>query len=91
LLSGLVNTTQQVGGALGLAVLATLSTSHTNALQSHGASIASALTGGYRVAFTVAAALVIASIPLALLTLRPGSIEPLGDASGELAYIDEAA
>src|SRR5207244_10841897 len=58
LTSGLVNTTAQVGGALGLAVLATLSTSHSNHLIASGHSTASALTSGYHLAFWVAAALV---------------------------------
>ena len=55
LASGLVNTTMQVGGALGIAVLATLASSRTDAL---GGSGASALTGGYHLAFTVSAVLV---------------------------------
>jgi EmrB/QacA subfamily drug resistance transporter len=58
LASGLVNTTAQVGGALGLAVLATLATSHSGALKASGHSTASALTSGYHLAFWVAAALV---------------------------------
>jgi EmrB/QacA subfamily drug resistance transporter len=91
LLSGLVNTTQQVGGALGLAVLATLSTTRTNTLQSHGESLASSLTGGYHLAFTVGAVLVIAAIPLALVLLRPQRAESVTESSGELAYLDEAA
>ncbi len=58
LASGLVNTTAQVGGALGLAVLATLATSHSNSLKAGGASTHVALTSGYHLAFWVAAALV---------------------------------
>jgi MFS family permease len=51
LASGLFNTIQQVGGALGLAILATLATSRTEGLLANGQSTASALTGGYHLAF----------------------------------------
>ncbi len=64
LASGLVNTTAQVGGALGLAVLATLSASRSDHLLAHGSSTAAALTGGYHLAFWIAAALVAASIAI---------------------------
>jgi hypothetical protein len=47
LASGLVNTTIQVGAAVGLAVLATLSAARTETLMGKGVSIAPALTGGY--------------------------------------------
>ena len=91
LLSGLVNTTQQVGGALGLAVLATLSTTRSNTLQSHGHSLATSLTAGYHLAFTVGAVLVLISIPLALAMLRPQAPAPDQQTERELAYVEEAA
>jgi EmrB/QacA subfamily drug resistance transporter len=70
LVSGLVNTTQQVGGALGLSILATLSTSHTSSLRAGGESVAASLTGGYHLAFGIAAGLVIVAIGLSVVLLR---------------------
>ena len=75
LASGLVNTSLQVGGALGLAVLATLSTTRTANLLASGESTASALTGGYRLAFLIGAGLVIAAIGVAVAVLRPETAE----------------
>jgi len=71
LASGLVNTTAQVGAALGLAVLATLSASRSANLIQGGESRAAALTGGYHLAFWIAAGLVAGAIVLALTVLRP--------------------
>ncbi len=68
--SGLVNTTQQVGGALGLAVLATLSASRTNDLLGQGEAAVEAMTSGYRLAFGVGAALVVVAIIVAVTVLR---------------------
>jgi EmrB/QacA subfamily drug resistance transporter len=70
LASGLVNTSAQVGGALGLAVLATLSSSRTGALEDGGASVAAALTGGYHLAFLIGAVLVAAAIVVGLTVVR---------------------
>jgi MFS family permease len=90
LASGLVNTSLQVGGALGLAVLATLSTTRTSNLLAGGHSTASALTGGYHLAFVIGAGLAIAAIGIAVTVLRPAAApeqeveaEP---AEAELAY-----
>jgi EmrB/QacA subfamily drug resistance transporter len=81
LASGLVNTTAQVGGALGLAVLATLSTSRSNHLIASGESTASALTSGYHLAFWIAAALVLAAAAVAVTVIKPAA---RGQAANEL-------
>jgi EmrB/QacA subfamily drug resistance transporter len=84
LASGLVNTTVQVGGALGLAVLATLSTTRSDHLLKGGETTASALTSGYHLAFLIGAALVLAAVLVALTVLRPEkSAEAALSADGE--------
>jgi MFS family permease len=71
LASGLVNTTQQVGGALGLAVLASLSASHTNGLLAASVAEPAALTDGYRLSFAIGAVLVLVALVVASRVLRP--------------------
>jgi EmrB/QacA subfamily drug resistance transporter len=70
LASGLVNTTLQVGGALGLAVLATLSTTRTSHLLGSGSSHASALTGGYHLAWIVSAGIAAAALIVGVTVLK---------------------
>jgi sugar phosphate permease len=70
LASGLVNTSMQVGGAIGLAVLATLSAQHTQNLVDSGVSNASALTSGYHLAYLVGAGLAAIAAAIAIFVLR---------------------
>jgi EmrB/QacA subfamily drug resistance transporter len=71
LASGLVNTTAQVGAALGLAVLATLSASRSADLVAGGESNAQALTGGYHLAFWIGAGLIVVAIGVVAAVLQP--------------------
>ncbi len=80
LASGLVNTTMQVGGALGLAVLATLSTTRTGHLLAAGDSHAAALTGGYHLAWVISAGIAAAALLIGVPVLKAVR---LGDVVGE--------
>jgi hypothetical protein len=84
LASGLANTTLQVGGALGLAVLTTLSTTRTNSLLALGESPASALTGGYHLALAVGVGLLVAAVAITVTLLRPRG-RTAGEAASEAA------
>ncbi|HEV2784089.1 MAG TPA: DHA2 family efflux MFS transporter permease subunit [Actinophytocola sp.] len=91
LASGLVNTTAQVGGALGLAVLATLATGRTTALLAEGNPVPAALTGGFHLAFWIGAGLLAVGITLGVFLLQskpamhaeeePAAEEPVLDAA----------
>ncbi|WP_393059516.1 DHA2 family efflux MFS transporter permease subunit [Streptomyces sp. LN549] len=70
LASGLFNTTQQIGMAIGVAVLSTLAASRTDTLLADGSSRAEALTGGYHLAFAVGSGLLATAFLVALAVLR---------------------
>jgi len=79
LASGLANTTPQVGGAVGLAVLATLAANRTKVLAGHESATA-ALNGGFHLAYLVGAALVLVAIGVAVSVLRPVAHPMMGHA-----------
>ncbi|HET8815697.1 MAG TPA: DHA2 family efflux MFS transporter permease subunit [Solirubrobacterales bacterium] len=70
LASGLVNTSMQVGGAVGLALLATLSTERTATLFADGESFPAALTSGYHLAYLIGAGLAAIAAAIAIFVLR---------------------
>ncbi|MDQ3741504.1 MAG: MFS transporter, partial [Actinomycetota bacterium] len=96
LASGLINTSVQVGGALGLAVLATLSTTRTENALADGASVDAALVDGYHLAFWLSAGLVALATLIAATQLRTASAVvdepvPLERDGAPAAALDEAA
>jgi hypothetical protein len=70
LASGLMTSAQQIGGAIGIAVMITIATSHTSDAAAGGAPPAAALVEGFQAAFRVEAAVMLAAALLAVLTLR---------------------
>jgi EmrB/QacA subfamily drug resistance transporter len=99
LVSGLVNTTQQIGGALGLAVLATLSASQSSSARADGRSVADSLVSGYHLAFAIGTGLVLVAIVLATVLLRPEARAVAADSPAvevadygrEAEYLEQAA
>jgi EmrB/QacA subfamily drug resistance transporter len=92
--SGLINTAQQIGGALGLAVLATVANSATNAdmTAAHGARAAlpAALTDGFGDAFLVGAGIALVGVLVAALTIKGGpqaEAEVTPEAEGEAELV----
>ncbi|MFF3359362.1 MFS transporter [Streptomyces sp. NPDC002917] len=77
LASGLFNTTQQIGMAVGIALLSTLAASRTDELLADGQSRAAALTGGYHLAFVIGAAFLVAAFVVAFAVLRPQRPKPV--------------
>jgi MFS family permease len=76
LASGVVNTAFMMGGALGLAVLASVAASRTTHLLAGGHSHASALVGGYHIAFLIGAAFAALAAIAAATLLRAGASQP---------------
>jgi EmrB/QacA subfamily drug resistance transporter len=70
LASGLINTSQQIGGAIGVAVASTVFTSHFKSLTADGNPLPEALTGGYRWAFWTLALFGVAAVVAAVTLVR---------------------
>jgi MFS family permease len=79
LASGVVNTSFMMGGAVGLAVLASVAASRTHTLSLSGHGRLAALTGGYHVAFLVGALFAAAAAVLGAVLIREGAHEPAHD------------
>jgi EmrB/QacA subfamily drug resistance transporter len=90
LASGLVNTTAQIGGALGLAVLATVSAARTNAALARHQPTAVALTEGYHLAFWISFGLVLAAIAAAAVLLRAPAAAAEPERAAELVAAAQA-
>ena len=86
LTSGLINTTGQVGGALGLAILATISASRARDALASGASNVAALTAGYHLAFAVGTGcLIVAVIVAATVLEHPSPTRQLAEAEASVS------
>ena len=89
--SGIINVSQQVSGALGLAVLGTLATNRTHALEAAHNSLVGSLIGGYHLAFAIGAASVVVGTLVALALLRaPRTPEPehaVGGSEPETSHV----
>ena len=91
LASGVVNTAFMMGGALGLAVLASLAASRTDSLSASGSNELEALTGGYHAAFLVGALFAGAAAAIGVLLLRPAAVPAMhGEGDVEDAVAEAA-
>ncbi len=74
LASGLLNTSQQLGGAIGIAIASTVAASHTQALRHAGHAQPSALTGGFQAAFLVLGVVGLIAVPAIFALVQRGEL-----------------
>jgi EmrB/QacA subfamily drug resistance transporter len=85
LASGLLNTTQQLGGAVGVAVASTVAAAHAKTLSHQGEAATAALTGGFQWALWVCGAIALLAIPVTLALVRSDDVA----AVSEVAAVDD--
>ena len=88
--SGITNVSQQISGALGLAVLSTIAANRTKGLLSAHQGVTTSLIGGYHLAFVIGAATITAGIVIAVALLRPRAAEPALQLAHDTAADDAA-
>ena len=79
LASGLLNTSQQLGGAIGVAIASTIAATHFKTLSHSGATAPAALTGGFQWALWVCGAIGLAAVPVTFLLIRRRDLAPSGE------------
>jgi EmrB/QacA subfamily drug resistance transporter len=85
LASGLLNTSQQIGGAIGVAIASTVAATHFKTLVASGSTAPAALTGGFQWAFWVCGVVGLAAIPITFLLVRSRDLSPAATAQPALS------
>ena len=91
LASGLINTSQQIGGALGIAVLSSVAVAHTNSAATAGDAVPQALTSGFQAAFWVGAGIAAVGVVAALALIRKEELAAAPSYESEGDVLAEAA
>jgi EmrB/QacA subfamily drug resistance transporter len=89
--SGITNVSQQVAGALGLAILGTIATNHSKALEAHGHLLAPSLVSGYHLAFAIGATSIAVGMVTALAVLRTRRLPVVSQPAPDSAATPTAA
>jgi len=85
LASGLLNTSQQIGGAIGVAIASTVAATHFKTLVASGSTAPAALAGGFEWAFWVCGVIGLAAIPITFLLVRSRDLSPAATAQPALS------